>query len=96
MSNIAFSPEQAEAAAVKIGQKGQEVDNTLKQLKNEIHGTRSWWQGQSADAFIGEFDSLQPNLQKLVECVEGISKQLKQVADIKRRSEQEMANQLRR
>ncbi len=96
MANIAFSPEQARGAANSIKNKGNNARDIVNQLDREIKAVEGWWQGESAKAFVDEFNQLKPSLDKLVECVNNISAQLNRIAEIKEQSERDMAAQLRR
>ncbi|AWB43144.1 hypothetical protein DCC85_02110 [Paenibacillus sp. CAA11] len=97
MGNQSFSPEQARSVSKSISSKGKNVETLINQLDNEIKAVSGWWQGESSVAFVEEFHQLKENyLKKMVECVEGISKQLNSVADVKEQSERDIAAQLRR
>jgi WXG100 family type VII secretion target len=96
MANLTFSPEQARAVAGSIKRKGADSEGIINQLQREIHDVAVWWKGESAEAFVQEFDQLKPSLDKLIQCVNNISTQLNKVAEIKERSENEMAAQLRK
>ncbi|HEX9059273.1 MAG TPA: WXG100 family type VII secretion target [Clostridia bacterium] len=96
MGNLSFSPEQARGVAKSIDGKGNSARDIVNQLDREIKSVEGWWQGDSAKAFIDEFNQLKPSLDKLVECVHNISIQLNKVADIKEQSERDMAAQLRK
>jgi len=91
-----FSPEQARGVARSISQKGQSALDIVNQLDREIKSVESWWQGDSVRAFVDEFNQLKPSLDKLVNCVQNISKQLDQVAQVKEQSERDIAAALRR
>ena len=96
MANIAFSSEQAQSVANSIKSKGEQAKSIVEQLDKEIKNVAGWWQGESSKAFIEEFTQLKPSLDKLVECVGNISKQLTEIARIKEQSEKDMAAQLRK
>ncbi|WP_157942924.1 WXG100 family type VII secretion target [Acetivibrio saccincola] len=68
----------------------------VEQLDREIKSVEGWWEGDSARAFVDEFNSLKPSLDKLVECVHNISMQLDKIAEIKEQSERDIASQLRK
>lgn len=91
-----FSPEQARNVASSIKAKGQSAKDIINKLDSEIKAAEAWWQGESSKAFIEEFNQLKPSLDKLVECVNGISMQLNKVAEIKEQSDRDIASQLRR
>lgn len=97
MGDQKFSPEQARGVAKSISGKGKNVETLINQLDSEIKAVGNWWQGDSSTAFIEEFHQLKENyLKKMVECVEGISRQLNSVADVKEQSERDIAAQLRK
>ncbi|WP_199613900.1 WXG100 family type VII secretion target [Paenibacillus alkalitolerans] len=96
MVNQAFSPDQARGVANSIKNKGHNAKDLVNQLHREIKAVEGWWQGDSAKAFVDEFELLKPNFDKMVECVDNISIQLNKIADIKEQHERDIANQLRR
>lgn len=96
MANISFSSEQARSVANSIKTKGNSAKDIINQLDKEIKSISGWWQGDSAKAFVEEFNELKPSLDKLAECVNNISAQLTKVAEIKEQSERDMAAQLRK
>lgn len=91
-----FSPEQARGAASSIKQKGNNARDIVNQLDREIKSVESWWEGDSVRAFVDEFNQLKPSLDKLVQCVENIARQLEEVARVKEESERQIASALRR
>lgn len=96
MSNFEFSFEQANDAARSIEKKGSAAKQVFSDLDNEINNLKSWWKGDSADAYVEEFSQLKTQLDKLVGCVNEISQQIKNIADIKREAENDIAAQIRR
>ncbi len=96
MARISFSPEQARGVARSIKNKGDAAKDIINQLDREIKSVEGWWEGESARAFVDEFNSLKPSLDKLVECVHNISMQLDKIAEIKEQSERDIASQLRK
>jgi WXG100 family type VII secretion target len=94
-NNLTFNPDQALGVAKSIKTKANNADTLIKQLQSEIHAVSGWWQGESQTAFIQQFDGLMPSFKEMVLCVENISKNLTQIANIKQQAEQEMASKLR-
>lgn len=93
---ISFRPEEARSVANSIKAKGNSANDIVQKLDQEIKSVEGWWQGDSAKAFVDEFNTLKPSLDKLVQCVENISRQLNQIAEIKEQGERDIAAQLRR
>jgi WXG100 family type VII secretion target len=96
MANLTFSPDQARGVASSIKNKSNNAKTLFDQLDKEIKAVEGWWQGDSARAFIEEFNELKPSLDKLVEVVNSISQNLNKIADIKEQSERDIASQLRK
>lgn len=96
MANLTFSPDQARSVAKSIETKGTNARDLINQLDREIKSVEGWWQGDSAKAFVDEFNQLKPSLDKLVECVHNISANLVKIAGIKEQSERDIASALRK
>ncbi|UQZ35417.1 hypothetical protein C2I18_18955 [Paenibacillus sp. PK3_47] len=94
-NNLTFSPDQALSVAKSINSKANNAQTLINQLQKEIHSVSGWWQGESQTAFVQQFDGLMPSFKEMVTCVENISKNLTQIANIKQQAEQEMASKLR-
>ncbi|BCG58135.1 WXG100 family type VII secretion target [Paenibacillus sp. URB8-2] len=94
-NNLTFSPDQAMSVAKSISGKANNAQTLINQLQKEIHAVSGWWQGESQSAFVEQFDGLVPSFKELVTCVENISKNLTQIANIKQQAEKEMASKLR-
>jgi|LSQX01.3.fsa_nt_gb WXG100 family type VII secretion target len=92
---IKFSQANAEQAAKSIENKGNNAASIIASLDREVQSLKDWWKGPSAEAFIDQFNILKPNMNKLVECVNGISNQIRQIAKIKQEAEGRTAEQLR-
>lgn len=93
--NLTFNPDQAISVSNSIRSKANNADSLIKQLQREIHSVSGWWQGESQKAFVEQFDSLMPSFNEMVNCVNQISDNLKQIAEIKLQAEREMASKLR-
>ena len=96
MSNFEFSFFQANDAALSIKKKGSAAQQVFSDLDKEINNLKSWWKGDSANAYVEEFSQLKTQLDKLVGCVNEISQQIIKIAEIKREAENDIAAQIRR
>ncbi|MCR2803398.1 WXG100 family type VII secretion target [Paenibacillus soyae] len=94
-ANIQFDSAQALGVAESIKRKAESAQGVITQLTNEIHAINSWWHGESQKAFVDQYDSLKPSFDKMIECVQTISANMKQIVSIKEEAEQQMAAKLR-
>ena len=66
----------------------------MKQIKKDISAASSWWKGDSGKEFIEQYNKIEPNVNKLIECVRNISAEVSATAEAKSKEEQEIAAQL--
>ena len=57
---------------------------------------KSIWEGQANKEFINQYEQLQPSMKQFVSVLEGISKQLSDVATTMEDVDRKIASQLRR
>ncbi len=94
--NQSFDSAQARSVASKIKREADTARSSMAKVESQISGMKSWWKGESSVAFEEQFNSLKPNLNKLVELVNSISVQIDQVARAKEEAEKSIANALKR
>lgn len=89
-----FDVARARKTTTSIDNQAKELDKQMKQVKKLIEETSSWWKGDSGKKFIEQYNKIEPNVKKLIECVTNISLEVKATADAKEKEEQEIAAQL--
>ena len=89
-----FDVARARKTTTNIDNQAKALDNEMKKIKKIIEQTSSWWKGDSGKKFIEQYNKIEPNVKKLIECVTNISLQVKATADAKEKEEREIAAQL--
>lgn len=89
-----FDVARARKTTTSIDNQAKELDKQMKQVKKLIEEASSWWKGDSGKKFIEQYNKIEPNVKKLIECVTNISLEVKATADAKEKEEQEIAAQL--
>lgn len=94
--SLKFDSGRARSTATNISRQGESAQAALTKVENEIAGMREWWAGESLQAFDDQFQELKPSLNKMVDLVQKLSKQLNSIAEEKDRFENSMAQQIRK
>jgi WXG100 family type VII secretion target len=94
--NIKVSPEQLRSSSRVFKSNASNTTDMLKRLNSEVNKMRSIWEGQANREFINQYEQLQPSMKQFVSVLEGISKQLADVATTMEDVDRKIASQLRR
>lgn len=87
-----FNPAQVDGVANKLNQRASQLESAQKELKTTIEKVSSWWEGESQAAYIQQYKNFEPSLSELSKLARQISKQLKEIAQIKKENEARRAN----
>lgn len=94
-TRITITPEDLRKSSTDMHDKAEQIRGILTDLLKEIDNLKSTWEGASQSQFIGAYDDLQPQLNKFPEVLDGLSGQLKAVADTLEQTDEELATKLR-
>ena len=97
MASIEFDEVKAGELQVQLGACIGEVNASLDSMGKEVANIKDWWKGGSEDGFIENFNGTKTDIQKaLNQCAEEYKQLVSKVVDIKKQSEINIANQLRK
>jgi len=91
---ITLTPSQLRTSAGRYGTSADEIDAILGRLRREQNTIRSNWQGGAFDKFELQFNSLVPKVQDFARLLRDIDSQLRSVANIIERTDQDIARQI--
>ena len=95
-SRIRITPQELTSSS-RIFMKGStETTRLLSSLNKEVTKLQSSWEGAAQNTFVQEYRRLEPSLKEFTRVLEGISKQLSEVAATMERVDREIASKLRK
>lgn len=92
---IKLSASEASAAVRSIRGKAQEAQNVVKNLQRDVNNVRSWWEGDSAMAFVDEFTRSKKEFDKMIECINKYGDLLTKAIEIQQKADADIARQMR-
>jgi len=92
---IKLSASEASSAVRTIKAKATEAQNTVNQLQRDINNVKSWWEGDSAVAFVDEFTKSKKEFDKMIECINKYGDLLTKAIQIQQEADQKIAQQMR-
>lgn len=93
---IKLSASEASSVVRTIKAKASEAQNTVNQLQRDINNVKSWWEGDSAVAFVQEFTSSKKEFDKMIECINKYGDLLKKAIEIQQKADADIARQMSR
>lgn len=94
MSQIKFDVGQATQTAGKLKSQAGSIERNINDLGKKIGVLKTYWEGESAGAYLKQYEELQPDLKKLVSCINEIGEQITKIAKIKTETELQIKNQI--
>lgn len=92
---IKLSAGEASAAVRSIRGKAQEAQNVVKNLQRDVNNVKSWWEGDSAMAFVDEFTRSKKEFDKMIECINKYGDLLTKAIEIQQKADADIARQMR-
>lgn len=92
--NMEFNTDNAKTVSGNIESKASEIQRSMDQVKNQMDQVSTWWKGESQKKFSAQYDKIKPNVQKLIQSVNNISAQLKEVSIAKMKEEDDIQREL--
>lgn len=93
---IKLSASEASSAVRKIKAKASEAQNTVNQLQRDINNVKTWWEGDSAVAFVQEFTKSKKEFDKMIECINKYGDLLKEAIAIQQNADADIARKMSR
>lgn len=93
-NQLKFNTSDALSAKKTIETKAKEIDSTMKEVKSCMQSVSSWWKGDAVTKFIGQYDKISKDVNKLIECVNTIGKQLEAQAKAQQEEDADIAAKL--
>lgn len=91
---IRIEPEQLAEISSGLKERGEEFRSLVEQMKILIGKIPEAWAGQSAEAYVGQFEELQPGFNQVEELIQTIGIQIDQVVAAAQELDAEIAGKL--
>ncbi len=92
---IKLSTSEASSAVRGIKRKGEDAQRIVDQLQRDINNVKSWWEGDSAVAFVDEFTKSKKEFDKMIACINKYGDLLTKAIEIQRKADEDIARQMR-
>ncbi|EOS35198.1 WXG100 family type VII secretion target [Lachnospiraceae bacterium M18-1] len=92
---IKLSASEASSAVRSIKGKAQEAQSVVGNLQRDIGNVKSWWEGDSAIAFVEEFSKSKKEFDKMIECINKYGDMLMKAIEIQQKADADIARQMR-
>ena len=92
---IKLSASEASSAVRSIKGKAQEAQSVVGNLQRDIGNVKSWWEGDSAIAFVEEFSKSKKEFDKMIECINKYGDMLMKAIEIQLKADADIARQMR-
>lgn len=93
---IKLSTNEAALAVRTIKGKAQEAQSTVNNLQRDIRNVKNWWEGDSAVAFVDEFDKSKKEFDKMIDCINKYADLLSKAIEIQQKADADIARQMRK
>lgn len=94
--DIKMTPDELRTAATNLESKRDEIIDAVEAIKGMVDETTGSWSGEAQKAFVDNFDTMLPVLQKdFPEVITGIAAQLDGAADALEQADSEIASALK-
>ena len=90
-----FSVSDAEQIVSKLATSSGEMQDVQTSLTNSINETTKWWVGNAGDAFMAQYEEFKPSLVELENLIADLSDQMKKIADVMVKYDEEGAKRYR-
>ncbi len=90
-----FSVSDAEQIVSRLAKSSGEMQDVQTKLTNNINQTTSWWVGDAGDAFMTQYEEFKPSLVELENLISELSGQMKKIADVMVKYDEEGAKRYR-
>jgi len=80
MSTILVKPEEVEQTSSQFAAKHSDLEQLIQQARNQVSALHAAFQGNRANKFYGDWDSMQPSLDQALASLQQASELLKSAA----------------
>lgn len=94
MSRIKLTPEELVISAQKYEQGANTITDVLNMLTTEQGIIKDNWEGTAFNSFESQFEELSPKIRQFSELLVDINEQLKRVAEIVEKTDQDIASKI--
>ncbi|MBC1560144.1 WXG100 family type VII secretion target [Listeria booriae] len=95
MAKIGIDTEELASISTNLKTHAESYDDLVKAMKSEVDKIPTAWDGQAAEAYVEQFEELKPSFNNVLELIETISIQLKQVIEANENLDKETSGKLR-
>lgn len=74
MAIIQITPEVLNSKATEVRSLKAQHDDTMAKLRSLVHSLNETWKGEAQDAFVANFEGMQPSFTSFSEMLEGYAK----------------------
>ncbi len=92
---IELSASEATSSVRTIKGKAKDAQNTVNTLQRDIRNVKNWWKGDSAVAFVDEFEKSKKEFDKMIECINKYADLLSKAIEIQQKADADIARQMR-
>jgi len=92
---IKLSASEANTTVRAIKGKASDAKTTVDQLQSEIKKVETWWEGDSAVAFVDEFTKYRREFDKMIDCINKYGDLLTKAIKIQQDADADIARQMR-
>ena len=92
---IKLSTSEANSAVNTIKRKATEAQTTVNNLERDVRNVKSWWEGDSSNAFVDEFTKSKKEFDKMIDCINQYADLLKKAIEIQQKADADIARQMR-
>lgn len=95
-SVIKLNTSEASSAVNTIKSRASEAQNIVNALQKNVQNVKNWWAGESAEAFVEEFNTSKKEFDKMIECINQYAKLLSQAIKLQQQMDEDIARQMHR
>lgn len=93
-SAIMINHEEMETAATNLTDQWENMTDSIKNITNIINDIPSFWQAETADSYVSQYEDIKPNLDAAAQFIFDIAEQMKQISANFQETDSGMAGQM--
>lgn len=96
MANYVFNRPNADRAKSEFKKQASQLEQIQGDLKKNINAVSSWWEGESKQAFLQQYETFAPSLQELAKLATSVATQVESITTIKFENEERRSKLFKR